>query len=170
MSVLEASQLDKEARQLVAAYSEARLKAGLAFAKRLHEIENEKLYLKLDSAAYPNFARYVESCGISYVAARELISLYQAYVLGAGFSVEELSGAKLHRLKHVRPFLFKKSGNNYRPTKSKEEIEKWISNAASDLSNDDFRQALEDEKAGPHEHDWQEYRFKKCKICKIKSI
>ncbi len=138
-STSDASKMDREMKQLMTTYSTAKIKVGFEMAKRLKEIEDNKLYLKLDEQSYPSFSRYLEHVGMAYKTARELISLYECYILVAGFTVDDLAGIAYHRLTTIKPILFKKEDGEYHTLKSKKEINEWISDAKSNLSLEDLR-------------------------------
>jgi hypothetical protein len=164
----DATRLDSEMKQLLQIYSAAKIRTGMELAKRLKEVEDNKLYLKLDEQAYPSFPRYMESLGISYKVARDLISLYDCFVLAAGYSVEELSKTPYYKLVQIKPLLFKKEKGEYLAIKTKKEIDSWVSDAKSDLSIEDLKQKRHEDEVGPHEHDFETITFNKCRICKLK--
>ncbi len=167
-SVSNASKLDREVKQLMSMYSAAKIKTGFEMAKRLQEIESGKLYLMLDKQSYPTFARYLQHVDIAYKAARELISLYECYIVVAGFTVDEMSSIAYHRLSTIKPILFKKQDGKYHAIKSKKEIKEWISDAKSSLSLEDLRLKKSEESVGKHPHKWDTVSYKKCRVCKIK--
>ena len=162
----EAAKMDREVRALVTALSSARIKVGLEVGKRLHEIEFSKLYLKLDKQAYPSFNKYLESLGIKYTSAMELLGLYRTYVLTAGFDIDYLAEIPYHKLTVLKPKLFRKELGEYRLDTTMTEAKKWISDAKSDMSIEDLKQKRAEIEAGEHEHDW--FHIKQCKICRLR--
>lgn len=162
----QAYQLDEEARQLVSVYSAARVKIGLELAARLKEIEDSKLYLSLDPAAYPTFNHYLNSLNIGYKTAREIIGVYETYVLVAGKTIDELSGIAYHKLSLLKSTLFKKEDGQYRLVASLDEVDRWLADAQSGLTQSDLSQKIREEKIGEHEHLFR--TIKVCQHCKLK--
>jgi hypothetical protein len=167
-TISDAAKLDKEARQLVNVFSVAKIKIGLELASRLKEIEDNRLYEKLDDSAYKTFPQYLDSLNIKYKTAREIIGLYETYVLTAGMSVDELTKIAYHKLTTIKPFLFSKEAGEYKLIKPKEELHKWIADAKSDMTHDDLMQKRRELEAGEHTHDF--YTIRVCKICRLKEI
>lgn len=167
-SVSDAAQLDQETRKWVGMYSAARIKVGLEVAMRLKSIEDSKLYLKLDEKAYPNFNVYIDSLGLSYKTARELIGLYETFVLAAGFDINELAEASYHKLTAIKPYFFDKKDGQYELTKSKAEIKEWIKDAKSDLTIEDLKQKRKEAEVGQHEHQFKTIRIRVCEVCGLK--
>lgn len=160
-----ASRIDKEIRKLSGVYSAARVKIGLELASRLKEVKDNKLYKLLDEKAYPSFNKYIESLGIKYTTAMELIGLYETYILIGGYSIEELAEISYHKLTQIKPYLFEKREGAYKLSKSKTELKKWVKEAESDLSINDLRIKRAEAEVGEHEHNW--LHFKRCNLCKI---
>lgn len=167
-TLADASKIDKEMRQLVGAYSAAKIKVGLEMGKRLSEVENNKLYLKLDSQAYPTFHRYLESLNINYKTAREVIGLYETYVVAAGISIDELVQFSYAKLAVLKPKFFDKVDGQYILAGPKTELQKWLSDASSDITIEDFKQKVREEEAGEHEHQFEIIKQRVCKVCKLK--
>ena len=167
-STAEASRLDKEIQKLTGAYSSARIRVGMELAIRLKEVSDNKLYLKLDERAYPTFARYIESLGVKYKTARELISLYESFVLVGGFTIEELLEVPYHKLTTIKPHLFRKEAGQYHTTKTKNEIKKWLSDAKSDMTIDDLAQKRREVEVGDHVCRFTEIRIRKCELCGLR--
>lgn len=167
-SIEKASLMDREARKLMKLYSATRFRIGIEVAKRLKEIEEHKLYLKYDPQAYPTFGRYTESLGLNYKTAKELIGLYEAFVLSAKIPPEQLSGITYNRLTTIKSMLFRKFAGSYHLDVPIEELNKWLDHARSDLSLEDLRQLVRDKRIGEHEHEWREVHQKICKQCRIK--
>lgn len=164
----DASRLDTEMHQLVTIYSAARIKVGLEIGKRLKEINDNKLYVKLDDAAYPTFLRYIDSLGIKYATARELISLYECFVLVGGFDIDELATIPYHKLTTIKPFLFRKENGEYMMNKNKTEIKKWLGDAKSDITIEDLAQKRRESEVGEHAHEFEEIRIRVCKVCRLR--
>ncbi len=162
------SKLDQEARQLVNMFSAARIKIGLELARRLKEFEQHKLYLRLDEQSYPNFARYLESLDIKYKTAREVIGLYECFVVEGGKDIDELAKIGYHKLTVIKPLLFKKDGERYELVKTKTELNRWLSDAKSDMTQEDLIQKRREYEIGEHEHKF--IKFHVCTICKLKEI
>lgn len=165
----DANKIDRETRNLTSLYSKVRIKTGLELAKRLYEIESEKLYSKIDDKAYPNFAAYVSSLGISYQSCRELIGIYQTFVLVAGYTVDELSEISYHKLSVIKPELFDKKDGQYITNKSKTEIGRWISDAKSDMSINDLKQKRRENSVGDHKHEFEIITFRRCVHCGLRT-
>lgn len=164
------SKLDSECRSLVNMFSAARIKIGLELAKRLKDFEQHKLYLRLDSESYPNFARYLESLDIKYKTAREIIGLYECYVLEGGKDIDELAKIGYHKLTLIKPLLFRKEGDKYELTKPKSELNKWLTDAKSDMTQEDLMQLRRESEVGEHSHDWDTVCYDICRICKLKEL
>ena len=162
------SKMDGELHELQAQYSKVKIFVTLEQAKRLKAFEDGKLYLKLDEQSYPNFPRYLESIGINYKTARERIGLYETYVLAAGFTTKELADYGYAKLITMKPKFFSKENGQYLLTTSKAELNKWLNEAKSDITQEDLRQKVREDMAGEHEHDFREVRYKYCTICKLK--
>ena len=167
-SIEQVVKMDEEMRKLQTLYSKVKISFGLELAKRLKTFEDNKLYLKLDEQSYPTFSRYLESVGVNYKTAREIIGLYETYVLVAGFTIKELATAGYSKLTVIKPKFFKKEKGEYLLTTSKTELNKWIADAKSDITQEDLRQKVREDAAGKHEHDWQHFKFKQCRICKLR--
>lgn len=158
--------LDQAARHLVGMYSAARVKIGLQLAEILKNIEDNKLYLKLDSAAYPSFSEYLKSLDIKYKTAREIMGVYETYVLVAGKSIDELSEIAYHKLAILKSTLFKKQEGQYQLAVPIKEVDKWLSDTS--LSQQDLSQKIKEEKVGPHEHEF--IVTQTCIHCGLKEI
>lgn len=168
-SIVEANKLDREVHKLSELYSSTRIKVGLELAERLYTIDTAKLYLKIDGKAYPNFRAYISSLGISYYSCKELIGIYQTFVLVAGYSVEELSSINYHKLAAIKPEIFRKENGEYVLSKTKQEIKQWIADASSDLSIADLKQKRRESKAGEHRHAFEIITFKRCIHCGLRT-
>jgi hypothetical protein len=164
------SAMDAEMRELQAAYSRAKIHIGLELAKRLKAFDDGKLYLKLDEQSYPSFPKYLESIKVNYKTAREIIGVYECYVLEAGFTIKELADVGYSRLTALKSNFFEKKEGRYLLTGSKSELNKWVKEAKSDITQDDFRQLVREEKVGEHKHEWKEVRYKYCLQCKVKEF
>lgn len=164
----EVSKLDKETHRLSELYSATRIKVGMKLAERLYEIDRDRLYLKLDEKAYPNFEAYVSSLGMSYHSIRALISIYQCFVLAGGYSIDLLMTIPYHKLSVIKPELFKRENGEYVMTKSKAEADKWIADAKSDLTVKDLKQKRQENKMGDHKHEFIDINYKQCAHCKLK--
>ena len=167
-TIQEVSKLDKEIRNLSNMFSAARLKIGLETASRLLLIEDNKLYLKLDEKAYPNFSRYIESVGMNYKTARQLMSILQTFVMIAGTPIEELAKISYPKLSVLKPYLFHKENGKYVLSKSLAEYKKWLNDAASDLSIEDLKQSRREKEVGDHPHEWEHFKSKRCRVCKLR--
>ena len=167
-TINDASKIDKETRSLVGMLSAARIKVGLEVAKRLREIEDNKLYLKLDEQSYPTFNKYIDSLGINYRTIRELIGLYEAFVLTGGYSIDELAEISYHRLTTIKSHLFKYVGKKYYLALPKKEIDDWIQEIHSDITIEDLRQKRKEEEIGDHEHEFDIINLRVCRHCKLK--
>src|SRR3990167_3029388 len=165
ISTIAASKIDKEVRGLSALYSSVRIKTGLELASRLKKIRDSKLYTVLDIKAYPSFNRYIESLGMKYSTVAQIIGLYETFVLVGEYSIEELANFSYHKLVQIKPYLFKKEEGEYKLSKSKSELKKWVKEAGSDLTINDLMIKIKEEKIGQHEHKWS--KFKKCQLCRI---
>lgn len=168
-TIKQVSTLDKEIRKLSSLYSETRIRVGLELAERLYKIEQNKLYLRLDGKAYPNFNRYIQSLGQNYKSVRELIGLYQTYVLVAGYSVKELSEIPYHVLTIWKPYCFSKENSRYKLIKSKREVNNVIKSAVN-LSLEDNKQLRRENEVGEHKHEFYRITYDICEICKLKEF
>ena len=164
----EVNKIDRETHKLSELYSEARIKVGMNLAEKLYSIESNKLYLKINEVAYPNFNAYIASLGMDYHAVRELISTYQCFVLAGGYDIEFLSKINHYKLMTIKPELFKKKNGKYEMIKSKIEANKWISSAKSDISVNDLKQLRRETKIGEHEHEWEPRVYKQCIHCGLR--
>lgn len=160
--------IDEECRKLVGLYSSARIKIGLELAKRLKEIEDNKLYLRLDEQSYPNFFEYLKSLDIKYKTAREIIGVYECYVLVAGKSINELASIAYHKLTTLKPMFFSKEAGKYKMIKPVSEMNNWLRDAKSNLTSDDLIQKRKEYEVGEHEHKF--IKFHICTICGLKEI
>lgn len=167
-SIEEISKMDEEMHELQALYSKAKIRCGLELGKRLKAFEDGKLYLKLDEQSYPTFPVYLQSIGVNYKTAREVIGLFSTYILVAGFTIKELADAGYSKLTVMKPKFFKKEGGEYLLTAPKEELQKWIAEAKSDITQEDLRQHVREDLAGVHEHDFKEVHYKYCVICRLR--
>ena len=167
-TINEVNKVDKEIRTLCGLYSSTKITIGMELAQRLYIVENEKLYLKIDSKSYPNFSAFIASIGMSYHSVRELISTYRTFVLTAGYSIEELSGINYQKLAVIKPELFSKKDGEYILNKSKSEINKWLSDAKSDISINDLKQKRREMSVGDHEHSFEVITYKQCVKCGLK--
>lgn len=168
-TIIEANSIDRETRNLTSLYSRVRIKVGLELAKHLFEIESDKLYSKIDKDAYPNFIAYLSSLGMSYHTCRQLISMYQAFVLVAGYSINELSEIPYQKLAVIKPELFDKKDGQYTMVKSKKETDKWISDAKSDLTINDLKQKRKELSVGEHKCEFEIITYKRCVKCGLKT-
>lgn len=166
--IINISQIDKDVRALIQIYSAARIKVGLTLAEKLIEIEDNKLFSRLDERAYPTFAKYVESLGISYRTARDVMTLYETYVLTAGYTIDELSEIPYTKLSAIKGHLFGKEHGKYKLLKSPTEVKKWVKEISSDITIEDVKQHVREEESGEHEHQFDIIKFKKCRICGLK--
>ena len=169
-TVSEASRIDKEIRQLAKTSNVAKVKIGLELASRLKEVNDNKLYKKLDEQAYPSFPRYIETIGIAYKTAMELINVYETFVLSAGYSIDELAEISYRKLTEIKPYLFEKVDGKYQLSKPKRELKEMVSAASSDLTIDDIRQLRRDKEVGEHDHEWEIITTQVCKICKLREF
>jgi hypothetical protein len=160
--------IDQDIKELCQMYSAVKIKVGLELAKKLKSVEDAKLYLRLDSKAYPNFYKYVESVGISYRTARDIISLYETYVLVAGYTIDELSEIPYTKLTAIKPFFFEKKDNEYKLLKPVNELKKWVKEISSDITIEDVKQKVREERSGEHEHEFEIETIRVCKICKLR--
>lgn len=168
ITIDEAAQLDRQCRQLVELHSRARIKIGLELAAILRRFRDENLFMKLDQQSYPTFPRYLESLGIKYKTAMEIIGLYESFIIAGGYTIDQLAGAPYHHLTTIKPLLFKKEGGQYLLTKSKDEADKWVDDAKSELTQDDLKQKRMEEEVGPHDHEFKEVRYRVCSVCKLR--
>ena len=162
------SQIDKDVRALIQVYSAARIKVGLTLAQKLIEIEDNKLFVRLDERAYPTFAKYIESLGISYRTARDVMTLYETYVLTAGYTIDELSEIPYTKLSAIKGHLFGKEGGKYKLLKSPTEVNKWVKEISSDITLEDVKQHVREVESGEHEHQFDIIKLRVCRICKLK--
>lgn len=162
------TKMDAEMHELQAQYSKARIYIGLELAKRLKAFDDGKLYLKLDEQSYPNFPRYLESIGVNYKTAREIIGLYETYVLTAGLTIKELAAYGYSRLTILKRKFFRKEGQEYLLITSKAELNKGLAEAKSDITQQDLRQKVREDIVGEHEHDWKKVCLQYCRVCKLK--
>lgn len=171
-TIADISKMDRESRELVGVYSASRIKIGLELARRLKEFEDNRLYLRLDENSYNNFPSYLKSLGVNYKTAREVIGLYETYVLVGGMSIDELAKIEYHKLTTIKPHLFKKEAGEYKLTKPKAELKRWISEAKSDITQEDLLQMRREEEAGDHDHNdpsnWEYITLRVCKVCKLR--
>lgn len=167
-SLTQANKIDSEIRKLAELYTKTRIKVGLEMAERLRIVKNNKLYATIDEQSYPNFYTYLQSVDIKYSTAMELIGLYEAYVLTAGKTIDELVNIGYHKLTKVKKVLFDRGNKNLIASPS--EVDKWLRVAASEITQEDLQQKIDEDRAGKHEHDWQIIKIKKCKICRLKEI
>lgn len=170
-SISDISQIDREVRKLVTHYSVAKMQTGLELAPRLKAIRDHKLYLKLDEDSYPTFETYIKSLGdYSYKTALNFIAIYEAYVLTAKMSLDDLKEAGYSKLAIIKPHLFDfdKDAGGYKLAKPKSEIQKWVKEASSEITEEDLRQHRREEKAGEHKHDFEIIKLRICKVCKLK--
>lgn len=168
MTIEEIVQMDTEIRELQAVYAKTQIVTGLELAKRLKAFEDGKLYLKLDEKSYPSFPAYLQSIGRNYKTVRELIGLFESYVLVAGFSIKELADIGYSKLTVIKPKFFKKEQGQYKLMAPKEEVKKWVEEAKSDITQEDLRQKVREDLAGEHAHDWQRVIYQYCRICKLR--
>ena len=168
-STSDANKVDREIRNLCGIYSAAKIKIGMELAKRLYDIESGKLYLKIDEKAYPNFSAYVANIGMPYHSCRELISTYRTFVLTAGYSVDELAKISYHKLAVIKPELFSKKDGEYIMDKSKSEINKWISDAKSDISINDLKQKRREISVGEHKCEYEVITYRQCVKCGLRT-
>lgn len=169
-TITDAARIDKEVRELVLVFHQARIKIGLELAKRLKQVDEENLYKKLDADSYTSFKIYLDSIGIAYKTAREIIGVYETYVLTAGKTIDELSSIGYHRLTALKPYLFDKQDGQYQLTKSPEELDQLLMDAKSDMTTDDLMQKRRDKEVGPHDHDMVTITYKRCKACGLKEF
>ena len=123
----------------------------------------------MDEKAYPNFSAYISSMGMSYSAIRQLISLYQSFVLAGGYSVEELSKISYHKLYIIKSELFDKKDGKYIMSKSRAETNRWMDDAKSDLTINDLKQKKREVKAGDHKHEFEHIQYRQCIHCRLKT-
>lgn len=166
-STTQIAKLDEEARKLVNMFSSARIKIGLELARRLKEIEDNQLYLRLDSEAYPNFYEYLKSLNVNYKTAREIIGVYECFVLTAERSINELADTPYHNLTSIKPYFFEKEEGVYKLVKSQRELTKWLGDAKV-MSAEDLGQKRREKEIGEHQHKF--IKFKVCSLCKLKEI
>jgi hypothetical protein len=162
------SKMDAEMRDLQAKYTRVRVFVGLELAKRLKVFEDYKLYLKLDERSYPNFAKYLESINVNYKTAREIIGLYEAYVITAEIPIVELAEIAYSRLTDIKRKFFRWDKDKYLMLESKTELKKWLEELKSDITQEDLRQRVREDIAGEHEHDWNQVTYQYCRVCKLK--
>lgn len=167
-TVSDATRLDREVRNWVGMYSAARIKVGLELARRLKDIEDNKLYLKLDEKAYPQFNNYIDSLGLSYKTAREIIGLFETFVLAAGYEIDDLAKISYHKLTAIKPHLFDKKDGQYVLTKPKAEVKEWLKDASSDLTIEDLKQKRKEAEVGEHDHKFETIRIRVCKVCGLR--
>lgn len=165
-TVSEVSKIDKENRELVGFYSASKIKITLELAMRLKEFEDGKLYLKLDEASYPDFPTYLKSLGVNYKTAREIIGLYETYVLISGFSIDELAKYAYHMLTIWKPHFFAKEAGQYKQLETKADMKKLLSES-KELTQEDTIQRRREIEAGEHEHIFDEILIRRCKVCKL---
>lgn len=170
LTLSQVSKLDRETRELTKAYSAAKIKIGLEVAKRLKQFRDEELYLKLDEASYPNFAEYLKSLNISYKTATEVIALYEAFVIEGEQSIDYLATVPYHKLTIIKPKYFAKEKGEYKLLTTKTELKRGIDEAGSDITQEDLAQKRREDEVGVHDHEWKEFRFKKCQKCGLKEF
>lgn len=166
----DAALVDKEVRELVSVFHQARIKIGLELAKRLKQVDEDQLYKKLDADSYPSFKTYLDSIGISYKTAREVIGVYETFVLVGGKTIDELANIGYHKLTAIKPYLFGRVDGEYQLMRPKEEMDQMLSDAQSDMTTDDLVQKRRDKEAGPHDHDWRDIRYRQCSVCRLKEF
>ncbi len=164
------SNIDQEVRDLISLFHEAKIKVGMALSERLVKIEENKLYLKIDEKAYPSFIKYIDSLGINYKTARELMGLYQSYVIAGRYSIDEILEISYAKLQVLKPYLFKKVDGKYELDKSKKEVDNLIKELKADTSIDDIKQLRRDKEIGKHACDWYRVSNDICEICKAKEF
>ena len=165
-TVAEISKLDRENRELVGGYSAVKIKIGLELARRLKEFEDGRLYLKLDEDSYPDFPTYLKSLGVNYKTAREVMGIYETYVVVSGFSIDELAKYAYHDLTIWKPYFFSKEARQYKQLKNKAEMKKLLSES-NELTQEDIVQKRREIEAGDHEHVFEEIIIRKCTVCKL---
>lgn len=168
-NIVQINKIDREIHNLCNMYSVAKIKIGMELAKRLHEVESGKLYLKIDEKAYPNFNSYISSLGMTYQGCRELISTYQAFILSAGYSIDDLSKINYHKLAVIKPELFHKKDGKYIMTKTKTEMNRWIADAKSDISINDLKQKRRELSIGEHKHEFEIITYRRCVQCGLRT-
>lgn len=164
----EANKIDRDTQKICTIYSATRIKLGMELAQRLYEIESKKLYLVIDKNAYPDFISYISSLGMSYYACRKLISLYEAFILVAGYTIEELSKIPYNKLEIIKPELFAKQDGKYVAIKSKKDIDKWITSAKSNISISDLRQLRKESRTDKHKCEFEIINYKRCIKCGLR--
>jgi len=167
LQVSKVQELDNENKKLVDLMYKTKLKVGLEIGKRLKPFRDDELYKKLGDSIFPNFNSYLGSLGISYKSATELISLYESFIITSGYKIEELEDVGYHHLTTIKPMFFEKKDGEYRLKKPKRELNKWIKEAGV-LTQADLKQKRMEEEVGEHEHKFEETRFRKCKVCKLR--
>lgn len=168
LAINEVSELDKETRNLVSMYSAARIKVGLEVAQRLAKIETENLYKKLDERAYPTFKSYIDSLGIAYKTARELIGLYDSFIIAGECDIDKLAEKPYHKLTAIKSYFFKKRDNKYHLLHPISELNKWLKEIDSDITIDDLRQKRREAEVGEHQHNFDIMKIRICRICKLR--
>lgn len=169
-TISQISKMDLETRELTALLSSSKIKIGLEVAMRLKEFRDNKLYAKLDNDSYPTFNHYLNSVGINYKVATEIIALYESFVIAGEQSIDFLASIPYHNLTIIKPTHFRKENGQYLLTTSKSELRKDILEAKSGLTQEDLRQKRREDSVGPHEHDMQKVCFKKCTVCGLKEF
>jgi len=169
-TTIDAATIDKEVRELVSVYHQARIKIGLELAKRLKQVDEEGLYKKLDADSYTSFKVYLDSIGIAYKTAREIIGVYETFVLVGGKTIDELAGIGYHKLTAIKPYLFERVDGQYQLMRPREEMDQLLSDAKSDMTTDDLIQKRRDKEVGAHDHDWKSIHYKQCTICRLKEF
>ena len=167
---MDAAEIDKEVRELVSVFHQARIKIGLELASRLKQIDDRNLYKKLDADSYTSFKVYLDSIGIAYTTAREIIGVYETFVLVGGKTIDELAHIGYHRLTAIKPYLFEKIEGQYQLMRPKEEMEQLLSDAQSDITTDDLIQKRRDKEVGKHEHEWKQISYHQCTVCRLKEF
>jgi hypothetical protein len=127
--------------------------AFLELGSRLMKIRNEKMW----AGEYESFGEFLEEMRISEATASKMIAVYSTYVVTHKMDITQLAKAGWSNLYSAIPLLESKKYT------IDEVLERAITWRRVDIQNE-----VREESIGEHRHDWNEYHFKICSICREK--
>lgn len=127
--------------------------AFLELGERLMKIRNEKMW----AGEYESFGEFLEEMRISEATASKMIAVYSTFVVAHNIPIEQLAKAGWSNLYATLPLLEQKKYT------ADELVERAITWRRADIQSE-----VREKQAGEHRHDWEEYHFKICKICREK--
>lgn len=124
--------------------------AFLTLAERLYNIRRDEMW----TSNWGSWYEFLEELDVSEATASKLIKVYEFYVIGHKIEEQKLVAISWDSLYSAIPLV---ADGGKKPMEVVEDFSK--------LRKADQREILREAKKGPCEHEWEEFRMRRCTVC-----